>query len=177
MTAEITDDPTADATLSDPTTLLDREDVDVRDRHETADDEQFADHESWAGMAVVGITDDDGRLLLLRHEDDDHAILPHRPVEPGDDYAAVAREAAAEAADLQVTLDSVERVRRVEFSHADDDARTTRRFDVLFRASLDGDGTPTSERDCWTATWAREVPDNPDWDHEDVLSDIRAFLG
>jgi len=176
MTAEITDDPTADATLSDPTTLLDRDEVDVRDRHETADADTFADHESWDGMAAVGIADDDGRLLLLRREDGDHAILPHRPVEPGGDYAAVARAAAAEAADLQVTLDGVERVRRVEFTHADD-GRTASRLDALFRASPDGDAAPTAGRDCWTATWAREVPENPEWDHEDVLDDIRAFLG
>lgn len=173
----LTDDPTADATLSDPTTLLDRADVPVRERRETVDDDAFEDHESWDGMAVVGVTDDDGRLLLLRREDGDHAILPHHPVEPGDDYAAVARQATEEAANLPVTVEGVEHVRRVDFRHAADEARTARRHDVLFRATPASDAAPTSDRGCWTATWSREIPENPDWDHDDVLADIRALLG
>lgn len=178
MTDDIrTDDPTADATLSNPTTLLDRADVPVRERRETVDDDAFEDHESWDGMAVVGVTDDDGRLLVLRREDGNHAILPHRPVEPGDDYDAVARQATEEAANLPVTVEGVEHVRRVDFRHADDEARTARRHDVLFRATPASDAAPTSDRGCWTATWSREIPENPDWDHDDVLADIRAFLG
>jgi len=175
-----TDGSTADAetTLHDPTTLLDRDDVEVTERRADVDDDHLENTADWAGMAVVGVTDDAGRLLLLEREDGDHAILPHGPVDPGEDFAAVARRAVAETATLPATIAGVERVRRVELRHVDDPDRTASRFDVLFRATPTDDApAPSSDRDDWDATWRRTVPDNPDWDHDDVVNDIRAFLG
>jgi hypothetical protein len=161
--------------LSDPATLRDDDAVAFRESTAVADAEHFENHAEWDGMAIVGVTDDAGRLLLLRNEDD-HAILPHRAVEPGDDYAAVAREATEEAVDLAVEIEAVERVRHVRYRLGDDESRRTERYDVLFHAVPRTDATPSSDRDCWRTVWADEAPENPDWDHENVLEDIRLFL-
>jgi len=162
--------------LTDPAALRDDDTVAFREATELADADHFENHREWDGMAIVGVTDDADRLLQLRNEDD-HAILPHGAVEPEEDYAAVAREAAAEAADLPVEIETVERVRHVHYRLDTDESRRTERYDVLFRAVPATDATPASDRDCWTATWSDEMPENPDWDHEDVLADIRLFLG
>lgn len=177
--------PASPVTVSDPAVVCDREDVDSEIRDPRAvDRDEFREHERWAGVAVVGVTDDDGRVALL-WKDDDHAQLPHAPVEPGDDFAAAARRTAAEQFDLEVAVADVVRVRRERYRLADDgrvadEAETTTVHHVLFHASLAGadpeDTTPVTDRGCWTAAWSDRVPPNPDWDRPDVREDVRRIL-
>lgn len=182
------DDPTAaepaatdpPASLTDPDALRDRPGVDVEDRTARVPPGEFEEHDRWAGIAVVAVTDGDGRAVLLWN-DDEHGLLPHAPVEPGDDFATAARRAAEEQVGVAVDLDAVVRVRRTEYRPAGDDARRTTVHDVLFRASpagrASGDDAPTTDRGCWTAAWADDLPPNPDWDRPDVRDDLRRFLG
>lgn len=77
-----------------------------------------------AGRAIVGVTDADGRVLLAVNPKESHTILPNETVAPDEDWATVGRDRVEGLASIDVTLDGVERVRRVE--HVVGDESTSR---------------------------------------------------
>lgn len=184
-----TDVPPADAppaddvppteSLSDPESLRERDDVPFREETSVHDDE---DHCSVGieGRAVVGVTNDDGEVLLTVNEAIPVALLPHEPVESGDDWAAAARRAVEGVTDLTVRLDGVELVRDLDhFVEGNDEIHTTT-HNVVFRASpvetgADDFGFPD---DCdWSADWFDEFPeDRTDDVGGPVEDDVRLFV-
>ncbi|WP_254545600.1 hypothetical protein [Halomarina pelagica] len=166
--------------LTDPETLRERDDAEFIDAPPEAHQGHFEVYEPIAGMAISGVTDADGRLLLLRQEDERIPVLPYGQVSLDGDWVTAAREAVAVTTGVAVTIDGVVRVRRAAY-RSETGAETTG-YDVVFSATPVGDldlsdATGLSCRHEWSATWnapdAIELPDDED---NDVVSDIRSFL-
>lgn len=164
----------------DPEDLIDREDVRFREYPEVVDHQHHFDlYEPIDGMAVVGVTNDDGKVLLLVHDDEPLALLPHGPVEPGEDWAAAASRAVEEKTGVAVEIDGPELVKRKYFSPEGDDDRQTTAYQVFLHATPIADETAAgssakADQGDWTAGWFDEVP--VDADHEEVEDDIRLFV-
>jgi hypothetical protein len=165
--------------FADPESLRDRDDVPFVEETIVHDD---ADHCSVSieGRAVVGVTNDDGEVLLAIHEEASVAMLPHSPVESDDDWAAVGRRAVEKQTGVGVDIDGPELVRDVEHYVEDDDELHTATYNVVFRAShvadrsgADDPGVP--KNDDWDAEWFDELPENLT-DGGPVEKDVRLFL-
>ncbi|NHN40977.1 NUDIX hydrolase [Halorubellus sp. JP-L1] len=166
--------------LTDPGRLLNDDAVDWRDRTHEVDAATFEDtREHVDSHAIVGITDDDGRVLC--HDDGSHGwTLPAATVSAGDDWAATARRDLGELLGATVALDHPVRVRH--FSFVVDDAQDSRRadtYDVVFPANVDGeipaadhDGKDANDGDDALA-WFDAVPAGQDGP---LADDIRLFL-
>lgn len=159
------------ATLTDPASLRDRDDVEfVADTHDG--EREFHDADV-AGRAVVGLTNDAGEVLLLEHPEQP-PILPMCTLDSGDDWAAVGRGTVDNVRGLTVDLDRVERVRALTYEA---DGETHTNYYVVFRASVAPDGTlpadPTIDDPEWGVDWYDEVPPEADGS---LAEDIRLFL-
>lgn len=160
MTAHSTDDidePSPTDSFTDPETLRERDDVEVHRDAEVVDRETFEVVDDLDHVAVVGVTNDDDEVLLMRVTDDCDLKLPTPSVAPGEDYAEAAREWVAEQAGLRIELDALEAAWRYEARHADED-RATERYFVVYGASPASDGeVGTGEAEA--AGWYDDLPD------------------
>lgn len=167
--------------LTDPTAWAEREGVTTRERTYTHEDADHCEADA-IGRAVVGVTSDEGEILLLVDDDGSHAILPNCVVDSGEDWATVGRRTVEDSTGVSVGLDAVEEVRTVEHEvETEGEARhqnTTRH--VLFRASPSagsgdaGEPAVTDDSD-WTVGWYEEIPVEMD-EAGDVVDDIRTFI-
>jgi len=122
------------APITDVESLRDRSDVPF---HDDSDDVDAETVDAVAGLddwAVVGVTDDDGSVLLRRLTPDCELKLPVSGVGEEDDFVAAARSAVEDVLGLPVELDGVEGVWTFEAHEADGDRSATRRF-VVFGAT------------------------------------------
>lgn len=120
------------------------------------------------GRAVVGVTNEDGELLLLVNRELGVAVLPHGTVAADStasgDWATVARRDAEGQTGISIELDGIDAVRAVDHvvDGEDPHARTHR---VVFRASpVDGEiqackRDAAAGSDDWTAGWYDECPE------------------
>jgi hypothetical protein len=166
--------------LTDPESLRGREDVAYVENAPEVHQGHYDRYESIAGMAVAGVTDDEGRLLLLQLDEAPVPTMPYAQVAPGDDWVTAVEAAVVDTTDVPVDVDGVRRVRRDTY-RSEDGAETTG-YDVVFTA------TPTGGLDCsdadglscqrdWNARWeSGDELDLPDGDDNDVVNDIRLFL-
>lgn len=176
----MTDDiNTENAERIDPERLLDHGDVEFTEKPSEVHGHHFDLYEPIEGMAIVGATNDEGEVLLLVDREAGHAVLPYGKVEPGADWATVARCSTEELTGVAVELDGAELVRRKRYRPEDGDRETTG-HDVVFRASSAKAAEPvadvgTCEDNHWEAAWVSELPEEIDV-HGDVLADIRLFI-
>jgi hypothetical protein len=166
--------------LTDPESLRGREDVAYVENPPEVHQSHYDLYDSIAGMAVAGVTDDEGRLLLLQLDEAPVPTMPYARVAPGDDWVTAVEGAVRDTTDITVDVDGVRRVRRDTY-RSEDGAETTG-YDVVFTA------TPTGSLDCsdadglscqrdWNARWeSGDELDLPDGDDNDVVNDIRLFL-
>jgi hypothetical protein len=162
--------------LTDSEILRQREGIEFRDMPPEEHHDHFELYEPIAGMAIAGVTDADGRLLLLEHEDAPYPTMPYGKVAPADDWVATTRERVADSTGVAVTVDEVCRVRHN--TYRSETGKETTGYDIVFAASPDGDGDipMKAERDwipVWCDTATLDPPDEPD---NDVLNDIRLFI-
>jgi hypothetical protein len=162
--------------LTDPEILREREGVEFRDMPPEEHHNHFELYEPIAGMVIAGVTDADGRLLLLGHEDAPYPTLPYGKVTPADDWVATTRATVADSTGVAVTVDDVRRVRHNTYRSKAGEETTG--YDVVVAASSDGDGDLLVEPEQeWIPTWrdtaTLDLPDEPD---NDVLNDIRLFV-
>lgn len=168
-------------TALDPATLLDREDVPVREAPEVVEHQHhFELYEPIEGMVVVGATNDDGEVLLLVDADEQIALLPHGPVEPGEDWATAATRAVEEKTGVAAEIGGPELVKRKHFAPEGDDDRRTTAYQVFLHASSVADGVAAGtvsdpDRDDWTVDWFDEVPVDADASNE-LVEDVRLFV-
>ena len=160
----------------DPESLADTAAVEVQEATFTHED---ADHceAGAAGRAIVGVTDNAGEILLCIRGDGDHAILPNGIVENEGEWRETARE-AVETLGVDIDLDGVERVRRVDHEPEGGTHLETTHH-VVFRATHSGEGRDEPAIACddeWTARWVAESPVDLDREGESVSDDIRLFL-
>lgn len=137
------DSTTADGstTLTDPGTLLTRDDVPVETATHELPPADFVDTDDWDSHVVVGVADDRGALL---HDDGDHGwTLPAFAPGPGDDWLSVARDGFERLTGVPVAIDAIRAARRREFREADGVQRR-----VVWNVLV-------------TATPATRIPDDP----------------
>lgn len=180
MTQDSTaDDPTLDS-LADPESLADRDDVEYLTETNEVDADEFAqareDLEPLGGWAVVGTTNDDGRVLLM--DDGSHGwTLPAAPVDVGDDWVATAETAIADLTGVSGSIRQPERVRRIDYHEEDGDGHLVVHHVVLRAASLSG--APVADDPtigCDTAVDVRWTASLPEDVEGVVADDARLFL-
>ncbi len=178
----------------DPAALTDDPRVTVAERAYPHEDADHCEADA-AARGVVGLTRDDGAVLLLVHEETGHALLPHPVVGPEEDLLTAAREEAADVANTAVSIDGAVAVRRVEHYVADPDTvGATDDFEppadatphnvthhVVLAASVPADATapddgPGVDDPDWAAGWFHEVPVDLADEDGDAIADIRRFL-
>lgn len=152
--------PLPDRGLSDPQAFAEDAGVPFESRtftHETPDHPEAGS----AGLAVIGVTDRDGALLLLVQPAADHAVLPHATVDSTDDWAVAAQEHVEALAGLEVAIDGVRRVRRVEHVVAGEDGPRGTTHHVVLAGSVAGSAPPTAslcDDNDWAVGWHRTPP-------------------
>ncbi|WP_114579616.1 hypothetical protein [Saliphagus sp. LR7] len=163
--------------FSNPESLRDQAGVPFDEEIQQLPPEEFESvSESVDSHAVVGITNEDGDVLLM--DDGSHGwTLIAFPVERGQDWPTVAREEAQTLLDTSVVLEQPELVRRIDFLPVNDDNRRTTMYNVVFRASVD-ETIDTEELDQQNdeplLRWFERVPDEQEGE---VADDIRIFVG
>jgi hypothetical protein len=169
----------AHESITDPEAIADSEGLEISQRTYIHENRDHCEANA-VGRAIVGITDEDGRLLLLVNPAADHAILLHATVAPGEDWATIGRHTVEEMAGISVTLDTVERVRQVDHVLDGDSTPQSTTHHLVFGASvaspeatLDG----PCEDDGWEIGWYDELPVGIDDNGTGALDDIRLFLG
>lgn len=166
----------ADEHVTDPAAIT--EHTGIPAEHETYhhDDVDHCEHEA-AGRAIVGVINNEGRLLCVVHPEEGHVVLPNETVPAGGDWAAVARERAAGMADVEVTLDGVQLVRTVD--HAVAGTVESRTHHVLFTASLADPDAPLEglcNDNPWELRWLSAVPGRAGDDPQGPYVDIKRLL-
>jgi hypothetical protein len=164
-------------TVTDPAAVAERRGVAFERRTYEHENVEHCETDA-AGRAIIGVTDLDGRVLIVAQFQEEHAVLPNETVDPDGDWAAVGRERIEGMVGVEVTLNDVRLVREVEH-HIDGELRS-RTYHVVFgaalttpSASLDGlcDDTP------WDLRWIDAVPDwLPADDPHGAQSDMQLFV-
>ena len=165
--------------LFDPEDLRDSEDVTFHEETHVVDREEFeATYEDLESHVAVGVTNDEGEVLLMN--DGSHGwTLTAVAVEPGEDWTAAGRRGVEQLTGVAVELDRPERVRRIDFRPEGDDERRTSMYNVVFRASpVEGrpvaDDPDLADESVEDVGWFDEVPAEQEGD---VADDIRLFVG
>jgi len=96
------------------------------------------------GGAGVWILDDEGRVLLVRREDEDRWEEPGGKHEPGESFEETARREAAEEAGIECTVVGVEQAHRITIACEDEDRLDIEQLFVIFQGDLVG-GEPRPE--------------------------------
>ncbi|ERH11759.1 MAG: NTP pyrophosphohydrolase [halophilic archaeon J07HB67] len=137
--------------------------VDDHDRFERGLDRY---HAGAHGSAQVRVTDDDGRLLLLREPDrPDEWHLPGGGNEPGESLAATARREAFEEAGVEVELTGVWVASRTRYVDRSDPQRRGYLLDVVCEARQVG-----GEAGLYPERW-----DAPDDDPDEEILAVEWF--
>lgn len=150
--------------LTDPAAVQGRDGVRATGERTEHDDRDHCGVGS-DGRAAVGIRTDDDEHLFMLHDELGVALLPNETVDPGADWAAVAREAAAGYTGIEVDLESILAVRTVDhFMPAEEEPHlTTHR--MVFRGSPAGGEIDECKRaaengsDEWRVEWLDALPD------------------
>jgi len=170
MTDPTPTDPTE--SLTDPGSLADRDGVDYV---EIEDDSHFEMNRDTEGVAVVGVTNDDGELALATSEAG--SVVAHAVVKSGDGFADTAREAANELLGVDVELEAIERVRRKESTS--DDGKEAVAYDVVFAASITDDADlPEQVPSCQVEStgWYDSLPEDFAYHNDEMCDDARLFV-
>lgn len=137
--------------------LRDHRTVDVHVDREVVDTDRFETVQELPDMAPVGVVADDGTVLFTRIRADCDRKLPTPNVQPGDDYAAIARDWVRRQAGLEIELTAVEGIWRYEAEHPERDEVARRSF-VVFRATVSDTAPEAGE--AHDAGWYDAVPDD-----------------
>ncbi len=161
-------------TIMDPTAVAERSGVASEQRTYERDDVEHCETDA-VGRVVVGITDADGRLLLVVNPEDEFAVLPNEAVDPGGDWAAVGRWLIEEMTGTDTTLDGARAVREVE--HVVDGEKQSQTHHVVVEGSI-ADDTVTDGFDeaDWEFRWVETVPGWLEADGTGRRADVERFL-
>lgn len=164
---------------TDPDSLRKLEAVPVVEKERTFEQEKFEGlrrrYEQIDGVVLVGVTADDGAVLL---KGDDTWSPPGASVEPGEDWTDAARRGIEELTGVEIEIDSPELVEITDFCLEDDESVRFPAASVHFEASLATDATafredPTFAEDLHEyfdgkeLGWFDEVPDDAHPNHEE----------
>ncbi|MFC4543636.1 NUDIX domain-containing protein [Halosolutus amylolyticus] len=125
---------TAGEPIADLETLRHRDDVAFHEETDTADPEALDELAALDDLVVVGVTNEQGSVLLRRLTADCAWKLPLVDVQSGESYADAARRAVETVVGLEITLDAIAGVWRFELQLENGDRTETRHF-VVFGAT------------------------------------------
>lgn len=182
-TAQSTDS-TDSITVDDPGALFERDDVTTEIVEIEPDADHFERYQNWKGMAIAGITNDDGEVLLVKNTDPDVChdwVLPHGAVREDDvDWAETAADWVDGLTGVGATIEDVVHVRRndITLESDDEEVQETTTYHVIFSGhphdceSIRDDVQYDCDDD-WTAGWHETVPDSA---RETESQDIARFV-
>ena len=164
--------------LADLDRFRDREDVEYTEESAVIDENEFETvREEYDSHVVVGVTNDDGAVLLTN--DGTHGwTLPAFVVEPEEDAAETGRRGIEEVIGVGVEIDRPERVRRIEYQVAGDEDRRTTLYNVIYRA-VQVEGSPVADEPqlangvVEAVDWFDTVPEEQEGA---VVDDIELFI-
>lgn len=170
--------------LGDSVALFQRDDVTTEVVEVEADAENFERHQDWRGMAIAGITNENGEVLLVKNTDPDVChdwVLPHGVVREDDaEWAETAADWVDGLTGSTADVEDVVHVRRNDISHETDDGETreTTTYQVIYSGSPNADEEIQEDvrydcDDVWTADWHDSVPDSA---RETESQDIALFV-
>jgi len=126
--------------LADPKTLRARADVPDTEVRRTLGAQAFegmqSHYDGIDGVVQVGITTEDGKLLLQGSTESGDWAPPGGSVRPGEDWVDAARRTMETQTGVEVTVDTVELYEHLVFEHEDDPRRRFTAPGVSFAASL-----------------------------------------
>lgn len=165
--------------LHDPSRLREESSVDFRSVRTTDGTDAFEYYSDTAGLVALGITNDDGAVLLM---DSAHGWrLPYGGVDSTVDWLDRVAEIGRTLTGVDVTAGAVLRVTEITHELATDQDQTTTSFDAVV-GTEPVDGEPIADDptfDEWEDLelgWFDEVPDDAYHDHGDAVDDIELFL-
>lgn len=166
--------------VTDPVAAADSAGLAIDQRtHVHENREQYHDHcESDAiGRTIVGVTDRDDRLLLVVSREEKAAVLPNETVTPGEDWVTVGREWVEGAAGIDVTIDGIERVRRIDHEIAGEDLPVSTIYHVVFGGSAPSETAIDGmcEDNPFELGWHDELPVAEE--ESDHIADVQLFIG
>lgn len=132
--------------LADPGTLPERADMPDTEARQRLDDRAFKrmgnHYGSIDGVVQVGVTTDDGRLLLQGSAEFGEWTPPGGSVSPGEDWVITARRTMETQTGVDITIDTAELYEHLVFEHAGDPGRRFSTPGASFAASV-VDAPPT----------------------------------
>lgn len=186
--------PTADATdttplatlaeTGNPALLIDHEDVTTEVVEIETDAAHFERYQNWYGMAIAGITNDDGDVLLVKNTDPDVChdwVLPHGAVRAeDDDWAETTVDWVEGLTGVSATIEEVVHVRRNDVAHETDQGNRleTTTYHVIFSGRpRAGESIQHDVRydydDDWIAEWHATVRESV---RETERGDVELFV-
>lgn len=133
----------------------------------TENDLDFFEHgkemaeEGWIGDAGAWITDDDPRVLLIRHEGAPTEWgTPGGGHQPGEPMEETARREVKEETGVECTITDVKYARLKTIVLAPDPDRRYYMLTVIFDAEYDSGSISISDEEVVEAKWFSEPPDN-----------------
>ncbi|MFD1646155.1 hypothetical protein [Haloarchaeobius litoreus] len=161
----------------DPTELAERDGVEEVTDTFTHGNEDHCEAD-YAGRAIVGVTNDDGELLLVTDRAEGRAVLPSPKVEYDGDWTAAARDELADIAEMEVRITGVERVRHAEHVIEGDDEVFDETTHVVLAAEpvADAPELPDLAAEHWSLEWHDSYPSDLFEDGQPEAEDVRLFL-
>ncbi len=175
-----TDDAPRMASLTDPTRLSLRDDVEET-THRFDHDEDYCEAE-YEGRAIVGVTNGAGETFLAVHAESGATMLPNGKVDPGSDWVATGEEAAADLTGVDCRIQDAVLLRHAEHYLEGDDEPVEVTTHVVFEASpvpgadATGDVDVDVDADGVVGGWYDELPPEADLEDKPVHDDVRRFV-
>lgn len=164
--------------LTDPESLRDHPDVEFREERTVTQQTSFDYFASIDGLAAVGITNEEGAILLMNSP---HGWrLPYGPINPEEDWITGSQRIGENLTGVTITVSGVERVAKITH-YIEGSRHESITYDVIFRAvPLTGQPVASSPSfgpwDELELEWFDTVPEDAYWEHGDAVDDIRLFI-
>jgi hypothetical protein len=150
--------PTGFEPITDPDSLRSEEEIEFHDDTDVVPAETVEQLSEADDMAIVGVENDDGEVLLRRLTDTCSWKVPVTTVSDGEDFAAAIRDHVTETIDA-LELDGLEGVWRIAVESENGEQTASRTF-VVFNGTLENDDFSVPEDGVTDWDWFDEMPDN-----------------
>lgn len=150
--------PTGFETITDPDSLRSEEGIEFHDDSDVVPAETVEQLVKADDMAIVGIENDDGKVLFRRLTDTCSWKLPVTTVSDGEDFAAAIRDHVTETIDT-LELDGIEGVWRIAVESKDGEQTASRTF-VVFSGTLENEDFSVPKDGVTDGGWFDEIPEN-----------------